>query len=220
MLKVIGATLSPWVRRVIICLEEKEIEYEHENFFPFGELSGEFKRKSPLGLIPVLDSEEGSIADSTAICTYLEAAHPDPPLLPSDPYLRARAAWICEYVDALFKHEGTLFFQQVVREHLMKQEPNREAVELAAAKIPAFLEYLDGELNGKDYFCGSEMNLADITAASVLLNYLHTGAEVDATRYPDLSRFLERMFARPTFQKRIEEDLSTLAGISSVHRGR
>jgi glutathione S-transferase len=35
--------LSPWVRRVIICLEEKEIEYEHEDFFPFGELSGGFR---------------------------------------------------------------------------------------------------------------------------------------------------------------------------------
>jgi len=220
MLKVIGSALSPWVRRVIICLEEKGIAYEHEDFFPVGDLSAEFQRKSPLGLVPVLDTDQGSIADSTAICAYIEAAHPDPSLLPTDAYTRARAAWICEYADALFRHEGPLFFQQVVRGHLMGQEPDRLAVETAAAAVPRFLEYLDGELKDCDYFCGAEMTLADITAASVLLNYLHTGAELDATLYPDLDRFLENMFDRPTFRARIADDLKMLAGISSLTMGR
>ena len=121
MLRVVGSMLSPWARRVAVVLEEKGVEYEHENFFPFGELTEEFKSKSPLGLIPVLDTEEGSIADSTAICLYLEARFPEVPLLPSEPFALGRATWFSAFAEALFRHEGTIFFQRAVRGHLMQR---------------------------------------------------------------------------------------------------
>lgn len=114
-------------------------EWEHEIFFPFGDPPDEFKEKSPLALIPVLETDEGPLADSTAICATLEARFPAPALLPSDPDERGRSVWFLEYADALFEHEATIFFQKAVRDHLMKQKPDQEAVDEARAAIPPFL---------------------------------------------------------------------------------
>ena len=216
MLKVVGSMLSPWVRRVAVVLEEKGIEYEHEDFLPFGELSEAFKKKSPLGLIPVLDTDEGSIADSTAICLYLEARYPAVPLLPKEPFALARATWFSEFADAFFRHEGTLFFQRAVRGHLMKQEPDMAAVEAARKPIPGLLDYLEGELSGAANLCGEKITLADITLASVLLNYMHAGERIESADYPSLRAYLDGLFARPSFARRIEEDLVSLSGLSTV----
>ncbi|MEM7413103.1 MAG: glutathione S-transferase family protein [Myxococcota bacterium] len=216
MLKVIGALLSPWVRRVVVTLEEKGIAYEHDGFFPTGELPEDFKRKSPLGLVPVLETDEGPIADSEAIVQYLEARFPEVPLLPKEPYALARTTWFSAFAAAVFRHEGTLFYQLALRGHLMKQEPDMVAVEVARKAVPPLLRYLDGELSGKTYLVGDTFSLGDLTVASVLLNYLHTGERIDASEYPALRAFLDRVFARPTFARRIEADLSMLSGLSTA----
>lgn len=218
MLKIVGAALSPWVRRVMVVLEEKGIEYEHEAFFPFGDPPDDFKEKSPLALIPVLETDAGPLADSTAICAYLEARFPAHALLPDDPYEQGRSVWFSEYADALFKHEGTIFFQKAVRGHLMKQEPDQEAVDAARAAMPPFLAYLEKELEDRSYFVGDTPYLGDITVASVLLNYLHAGERIDPGTYPNLSAFLDRMFERRSFADRIEDDLKVLGDLSTVGR--
>ena len=51
----------------------------------------EFLSKSPAGLVPVLELEDGtSLSQSLAIIEYIEETHPKPPLLPADPAGRAR----------------------------------------------------------------------------------------------------------------------------------
>ena len=197
-------------------LEEKGVAYEHEPFFPFGEVSEEFERQSPLRLVPAMVTDEGPLSDSAAICAYIEAKHPEPPLVPTDPYGLARSTWFCAYADAIFRHEGTIFFQRAVRGHMMKQEVDQAAVDEAEAKMPEFFGYLDGQLEGRAYLCSEEMGLADITVASVLLNYLHSGGRIEPAAYPNLRGLLDRMFARETFERRIREDLAALSEISTV----
>ena len=220
MLKVIGSLLSPWARRVVVTLEEKGIEYELDSFFPLGGVSEDFRRKSPLGLVPVLETEEGPIADSSAICHYLEARFPETPLLPKEPFALARAVWLSAFTAELYRHETTLFTQRAVREHLLKQEPDMKAVDAARKQMPPLLDYLEGELEGeiadRTWLCGEAFTLADITVASVLLNYLHAGERIEATSHPSLRAFLDRVFARPSFARRIEDDLKALSGLSTV----
>ena len=56
-----------------------------------GEQRGEaFRRLNPQGLVPVMETGEGIITQSLAIVEWLEETHPQPALLPRDPYLRAR----------------------------------------------------------------------------------------------------------------------------------
>jgi maleylacetoacetate isomerase len=52
---------------------------------------GEYRRINPQGLLPTLEIDGQFIAQSAAILEFLEEAHPQPPLLPADPILRAQA---------------------------------------------------------------------------------------------------------------------------------
>ena len=89
-------------------------------------------------------------------------------------------------------------------------------VAAALAAIPPFLAYLDIELEGRTFLVDDRPQLCDITVASVLLNLLHTGEEVDPEAYPHLRAFLDRMFRRPSFAARIESDLEILGDLSSL----
>ena len=72
MLKVNGALLSPFVRKVRAVLAEKQLQYELVPTNPF-EKSPEFLKRSPLGRIPAFEDEQGRrLADSTVIVEYLE----------------------------------------------------------------------------------------------------------------------------------------------------
>jgi maleylpyruvate isomerase len=56
---------------------------------------------NPLSQVPVLELEDGRrIAQSLAILEYLEERYPEPALLPSEPWLRARARQLAEMVNA------------------------------------------------------------------------------------------------------------------------
>ena len=77
--KIIGAGLSPFVRKARIFFAEKGVPYEHEPLVPFG-VSAEYKRKSPLGRIPCLEHDGRALPDSSVICAYLEKLQPEPAL--------------------------------------------------------------------------------------------------------------------------------------------
>src|SRR5574337_2211879 len=68
-LRVIGNYLSPYVRKVLVCLELKGLEYEIDPIAPFVG-NDEFTRLSPLRRIPVLLDGGLVLADSSVICQY------------------------------------------------------------------------------------------------------------------------------------------------------
>ena len=90
--------VSPYVRKVLVCMELKGIDYEVDPITPFFG-NDEFRRLSPLCRIPVLIEGDLVLTDSTVIAEYLDEAYPEPPLLPKEPKERARARWLEEFAD-------------------------------------------------------------------------------------------------------------------------
>ena len=80
---------APNPRRVHIYLAEKGIEvpFEQVDIMTRANRTPEFiSRVNAMGGLPVLELDDGShIAESIAICRYLESFHPDPPLMGADP---------------------------------------------------------------------------------------------------------------------------------------
>jgi glutathione S-transferase len=212
-----GANLSPFVRKVQILLAEKGIDYEQEQISPFNAPDW-FADISPMGKIPVLrDSSVGpdaTLPDSSVICAYLERKYPEPALYPDDLFLGARARWIEEYSDtALAETIGSPFFYALVVRRLMGQEPDLEAAENATRNLqPPRFAHLDGELAGKEFFVGGALSIADISVASMFVNYNLAGGELDAAAYPNLAGFIERMYARPTVAPLLAGGQKFLAG--------
>ena len=67
----------------------------------------DFLRMNPAGQVPVLRIDDLVLADSTAIFEYLEETHPEPPLLPKSPALRAEARRLTAWFDDKFHNEVT-----------------------------------------------------------------------------------------------------------------
>src|SRR5262247_3294885 len=88
--QVIGSYLSPYVRKVLVVLLHKGIDYEIDPIVPFyGD--DRFARLSPLRRIPVLLDGDVVLSDSSVICQYLEDRSPEPAIYPRDVADRARA---------------------------------------------------------------------------------------------------------------------------------
>lgn len=93
-----GIGISPFVRKVVVALGEKGIEYEHIPVVPLGQ-TPEFYAISPLGKVPCYEDQGAEIPDSSIIIDYLERVQPTPPLYPTDPFERAQALFLEEYAD-------------------------------------------------------------------------------------------------------------------------
>jgi glutathione S-transferase len=215
-LTVIGAPLSPFVRKVRVVLAEKQLEYKLDPVSPFAP-PADFEKISPLKRIPVLrdDSEgpEALIPDSSVICAYLEKKFPTPALYPSSPFAYARALWFEEYADSDFvATTGLGMFRPVVLNALMKKAPDIDvARDTWETKVPRFLQYYEEQLNGRSHFIGDSFTIADIAVASPFVNVAHAGFAPDEARYPNLVRFLKATLARPSFAACVAHELKALA---------
>ena len=92
-MKLYVAPYAPNPRRVMMFLAEKgitDVETVSLNLQEGEHRTEEFRKKSPLSQIPVLELDDGrAITESRAICTYLEALHPEPNLMGRDAFERA-----------------------------------------------------------------------------------------------------------------------------------
>ena len=201
-LTIIGSFVSPYVRKVLACLNLKGLDYEIDPITPFFG-NDEFERLSPLRRIPVLVDGDFSISDSSVICDYLDDAYPGHSLYPRDPKERARAHWFEEYADTrlgdLFI--WSLFYQKVVRPMVWGEPTDEERVARAEQQdIPAALDYLERELPADGFLFG-EIGAADIAIASFFRNGVYAGYEVDARRWPRTAAFVQRVLAHDCMAK-------------------
>jgi glutathione S-transferase len=201
-LTVIGSFVSPYVRKVLACLELKGLDYEVDPITPFFG-NDEFTRLSPLRRIPVLIDGDFHASDSTVICAYLDEAYDGYPLLPRGPRDRARARWLEEFADTRLGDIFIwgLFYQQFVRKMVWQEEADEERVARTLKEdAPAALDYLEGELPESGYLFG-QLGLADIAIASFFVNARYVGFEVDAKRWPRTARFVGDVLAEPVLKK-------------------
>lgn len=200
MIRIIGSFVSPYVRKVLACMNLKGLAYEVDPITPFYG-NDEFGRLSPLRRIPVIVDGDFHASDSSVICAYLDEAYPERPLLPADAKSRARARWWEEFADTRL---GDLFiwglFYQKIVHPLVWGEPGDEArIERSLEQdIPAALDYLEQELPA-DAFLFGDIGLADISLASFFRNGAYAGFQTDASRWPRTAGFVERALAHPCF---------------------
>jgi glutathione S-transferase len=214
-MKVIGSFVSPYVRKVLACLELKGLDYQVDPITPFfGNV--EFERMSPLRRIPVLIDGDVELCDSSVICAYLEEAYPQPALLPSDPKDRARARWLEEFADTRLGDVFIwgLFYQRVVRPAVWGEPGDEERIARTLAKdAPAALDYLETQLPASGFLFGA-IGLADIAVASFFRNAEYAGFTVDEKRWPKVARFVSEVLSEPVFAKLLAfEDIQRSADI-------
>ncbi|WP_312114705.1 glutathione S-transferase family protein [Stutzerimonas nitrititolerans] len=200
-LTVYGAPLSPFVRKVRLCLLEKGMEYQLEMVMPFTPPDW-YLQLNPLGRIPAFKDADVTLADSSVICQYLDEAYPDRlPLYGDNAPQRGQVRWLEKYADYELAPLTTF---GIFRNRILKPSAghpcNEESVQAALnEKLPPHLDYLERQLGQQDYFVGDRLTMADIAIASQLLNMEHGGERLNPARWPALAAHYEHMKTRESF---------------------
>src|SRR4051812_35727614 len=213
MMIVYGSTLSPYVRKVMACAAEKGIEIDLQpNGFP--NHSQGYLEASPFRKMPALRDGDYLLADSSAIVHYLEAKHPQPALIPSDPKLLGKTIWFDEFADTILVSCGAkIFFNKIVAPRFLGRPGDMEAAEQAELNdLPPILDYLEKIVPDENgYLVGDSLTLADIAVAGPFANFRHTNTRVDPERYPRTVAYVDRILARPSFAPWIARETAFLA---------
>ncbi|WP_329742236.1 glutathione S-transferase family protein [Dyella sp. A6] len=198
--KVIGNYISPYVRKVLACLELKGLDYEIDPIAPFVG-NAEFTRLSPLRRIPVLIDDGHVVNDSSVICQYLEDKYPAVSLYPRNIDDRAHARWLEEYADTHLADVliWRLFYQRAIRRHIFGETADEAIVQRALdTDIPAALDYLETQLPQERFLFGA-LSVADIAIASCFRTASFVRYEIDQTHWPRSAAFVARVLAQPVF---------------------
>jgi glutathione S-transferase len=194
LMKIIGSFVSPYVRKVLACMNLKGLDYEVDPITPFFG-NDEFERLSPLRRIPVLIDGDLNVSDSSVICAYLDEACGGHPLLPADPRDRARARWLEEYADTRLGDIFIwgLFYQKVVRPAVWGESPDEDRVaKILTEALPRELDYLEGQVPQSGFAFGA-IGLADIAIATFFRNGAYAGFEPDQARWPGVAAYVGRV---------------------------
>ena len=208
-----GSSLSPFVRKVLAYAGEKGIELDVQPT-GFPNPSPEFLEASPFRKMPAFRDGDYTLADSSAIIHYLEAKHPDPELIPSDPELKGKTIWYEEFADTiLFSCGAKMFFNRLVAPRFLGREGDLAAADLAEREeLPPILDYVEKVVPDEGRFLvGDSITLADIAVASPFANLAHLDVRVDADRYPRTVAYVDSILSRPSFAPWIERETAFLA---------
>jgi len=200
MLRLFHVPLSPFCRKVRLTLAEKrqEVELVEERYW---EGSAEFLRRNPAGKVPVLRMDGRMLAESQAICEYLDELHPEPPLLPRDPAGRYEVRRLCAWFDDGFHREVTanLLYERLNKKLMGKGYPDSEKIKTGAKRIKFHLDYMGWLLEHRRWLAGNALSLADFAAAAHLscLDYIN---DVDWDRNAALKAWYATIKSRPSFR--------------------
>lgn len=201
-LTIIGSYISPYVRKVLVFLELKGVNYRIDPIPPF--VGNEaFTQLSPLRRIPVMRDGDLWLNDSSVICQYLEDRYAHVPLYPADVGDRARARWLEEYADVALGEAvaGKLFFELGIKPNLFGEPTDEDAVRQARhVELPAALDYLESQLPVTGFAFG-ELSIADISIASFFRMASFVRYSIDAERWPRCAGLVTRTLALPAFMK-------------------
>ncbi len=199
---IVGSYLSPYVRKVLVCLELKRVAYRIDPIVPFYG-GDEFAGISPLRRVPVLIDDAVTVSDSSVICEYLDERYPEPRLFPQEPAQRARARWLEEFADTRMGEViiWRLFNQLVIRRFVWGEKPD-EAI-LAKARdeeFPAILDYLEREAPAAGFLFGN-VAVADIALAAFFRNAAFVKYAIDSTKWPQTAAYIGRVLDLESFRR-------------------
>lgn len=205
MLTIIGNTVSPYVRKILVILGMKGLDFEIDPITPFyGDDA--FARLSPLRRIPVLIDGAAVINDSSVIAQYLEEKHPSPSILPATPELRARARWLEEYADErlgdafVWKGFGAVVVAPAVFGTPRDLDAFKRHLDTDVAEI---CDYLESQTPAEGFLAGP-FGLADISVAVMFRGMRYARWTPDPARWPKLAAWIARAEAEPAMAGPIE----------------
>ncbi len=209
MMTLYDCATAPSPRRARILLAEKGVTHHTVQVdLKNGEQMGDaYRAINPLCTVPALVTEDGAVlTDNAAIAAFIEALHPQPPLMGTTPQDKAEIAswqWRSEF-------EGLLAIADTLR-NSSPAMANRalpgpvdyaqipELAQRGQARVQQFFATLNARLEGRDFIAGNQFSIADITAV-VAVDFARIVKVKPGEAHPHLSRWRAAMGERASMK--------------------
>jgi glutathione S-transferase len=199
MIRLHGFAMSNYYNKVKLILLEKGVPFEEVVYLPG---SADVRALSPLQKVPFLETPQGPLCESAVIAEWLEAAHPEPGLLPADPWAAAKVRELATFMELHLE----LVVRQVYGQAFFggtHSEAYKARVRAQLDKnIPAFLRLA----RFAPYVAGAEYTLADCAAfvhlpTLALATRAVFGEDLLAQHGVDWKGYVKHLGERPAAQR-------------------
>jgi glutathione S-transferase len=238
MLTLYTHPMSPCSQKVRIVLTEKNLDWEkYDVNLPEKEnLTPEYLKLNPLGVVPTLVDDGKSVIESSIICEYLDDKFPKPSLRPDDPFLVSQMRFWMKHIDnKVHPSCGALQWPLVMAHRLKKlseeeqnaiidrviEKPRRERqrrllkmgydapdVIDAVATYEKTIVDMEAVLTGQDWLAGNEFSLADAAMAPYFQTLFQFGWEDWFRSRKSVNDWYERVTGRDSYQRGVAVDFS------------
>jgi glutathione S-transferase len=188
-------------QRILWLLEELELPYEMKRYQRDGATRlapPELKQVHPLGKSPVISDGDLTIAESGAVVDYIIRRYGKGAMMPP-----IGSADYESYNEWMHYSEGSAMLPLMLNLYVGRlKEAGAPLHPRIDSELANHLGYVDGALRGRDFLVG-----ASLTGADIQMSFVGEMAKVfdRIAPYPNLAAWLERMHARPAFQRSVEK---------------
>lgn len=161
-----------------------------------------YTERNPAGQLPALELDDGRVlAETVAICEYLEELNPKPALIGATPEERAETRmWLRRLELGITEHLYNAFrFGVGIDLFRPRMRVVPEAVDGLKGIVEDKLVWLDGLLAGKSFVCGERFTLADVVLFAAL-DFGRTVGQPFDEGLANVSAWFARVGARPSAQ--------------------
>lgn len=203
--------LSPYSRKVRLALAEKRIPFELR-VEKVWEKRPEFVDMNPACTVPVLVEENGLVlADSYAICEYLDEAYPDISLFGRTLAERAEVRRLLSWFDNLFGAQVSrnLLWERHLKRQLGHGNPDGAVIRAGYANLKTHMEAIGWLAERHTWLAGPQITMADFAAAGHL-SALDYANDVDWSINLAARDWYARVKSRPSFRALLTDRISGL----------
>ena len=204
--------LCPFSRKVRLLMSEKGIAYELWRENPW-DMREEFSALNPLGRTPVLrHAEKGTVlADSRAICEYLEETVDKAPMISGTATTRAEIRRLVALFDENFYGDVTapLLHERMKKRLVLRQSPDSSALRAAMKLAHDHLDYIDYLVDTRPWLAGPTMSLADLAAAAQISVADYLGG-LDWSGHDQARAWYSVFKSRPAFRPLLAERMEVI----------
>jgi glutathione S-transferase len=203
-LEIIGHPASNYVWVCRMACAEKGVPYRLTVAMPH---SPEINTIHPLGKMPVMRHGDVTLAESRAICLYIDRAFSGAPLVPAD---LVPATQVEQWLSLVNTAVDPICVRQYLVAYMFPGtpdgSPNRGGIDAALPKMEKQFQVLN-QATARGHLVGDSFTLADINLLPILF-YLKKFPESAALfeRSPNLAAYYERHFARKSVQDTIPQE--------------
>ncbi|MEL7098438.1 MAG: glutathione S-transferase family protein [Pseudomonadota bacterium] len=186
--------------RIAWLLEELGLDYTLERY-TLGDpamRAPEFRAVNPMGRVPVLQDGDVRLSESGAIVQYLLARHGDGALQPGpdSPDFPAYLQWLHYAEGMLMPPINTIVVETILLPEDRRSEPH---VKRAVKLLGQMLQSIEAHMSDGRAFLANDFSGADIMLGHAIAAARRFGADFETL--PHLSAYLDRLAARPAWQK-------------------